>query len=110
MTAKSQSTDLAPGRRVVVKIGSDLLVDDERGTVHLEPGDLIVMFTDGVTEAMGVEEEEYTDARLQAFLELHHHESAQTLIDMIQADVEAFTGPVAVRSDDRTMIVLKVTG
>jgi len=81
----------------------------ELGTVHLAPGDLVVMFTDGVTEAMGIEEEEYTDTRLQAFLELHHHESAQVLIDMIQADVEAFTGPVAVRSDDRTMIVLKVT-
>ncbi|MFB3131915.1 MAG: SpoIIE family protein phosphatase, partial [Rhodothermales bacterium] len=82
----------------------------ERGTVHLAPGDLVVMFTDGVTEAMGLEEEEYTDARLQACLEAHHHESAQALIDKIQADVEAFTGPVAVRSDDRTMIVLKVTG
>ena len=34
MTAKAQSTDLAAGRRVVVKIGSILLVDDERGTVH----------------------------------------------------------------------------
>ena len=34
MTAKAQSTDLATGRRVVVKIGSALLVDDEHGTVH----------------------------------------------------------------------------
>ena len=34
MTAKAQSTDLATGRRVVVKIGSDLLVDDQRGTIH----------------------------------------------------------------------------
>ena len=34
MTAKAQSTDLAAGRRVVVKIGSALLVDDEHGTVH----------------------------------------------------------------------------
>ena len=34
MTAKAQSTDLAAGHRVVVKIGSDLLVDDESGTVH----------------------------------------------------------------------------
>ncbi len=34
MTAKAQSTDLAAGRRVVVKIGSALLVDGERGTVH----------------------------------------------------------------------------
>ena len=34
MTAKAQSTDLTAGRRVVVKIGSALLVDDEHGTVH----------------------------------------------------------------------------
>ena len=34
MTAKAQSTDLATGRRVVVKIGSALLVDDQHGTVH----------------------------------------------------------------------------
>ena len=82
----------------------------ERGTIQLEPGDVVVMFTDGVTEAMGPDGEEYTDARLQACLAAHHDQSAQALTDLIQADVEAFTGPVAVRSDDRTMIVLKVTG
>lgn len=81
----------------------------EHGTVYLKPGDVIVLFTDGVTEAMGPEGEEYTDARLRACLEAHHHEPAQALIDKIQADIEAFTGPVAVRSDDRTMIVLRMT-
>ena len=81
-----------------------------RGSVQLDVGDAVVMFTDGVTEAMGPEQEEYTDARLQACVIAHRHESAQALVDRIQADVEAFTGPVAVLSDDRTMIVLKVTG
>lgn len=80
----------------------------ERGRAHLAPGDGVVMFTDGVTEAMGPEQEEYTDARLEACLRMHHHESAQGLVNKIQADVEAFTGPVDVLSDDRTMIVLKV--
>ena len=81
----------------------------ERGSVQLDVGDTIVLFTDGVTEAMGPEQEEFTDARLQACVTAHRHESAQRIVDIIQADVEAFTGPVEVLSDDRTMIVLKVT-
>ena len=81
----------------------------ERGSIQLEPGDAVVMFTDGVTEAMGPEQEEYTDERLQACVKAHHHESASTIVARIQEDVEAFTGPVDVLSDDRTMIVLKVT-
>lgn len=79
----------------------------ERGTVFLEPGDVVVMFTDGVTEAMGEAGEEYTPERLEDFLQVHHKESAQVLIDKIQEDVNAFTGEVRVLSDDRTMIALK---
>ncbi|MFQ5568124.1 MAG: SpoIIE family protein phosphatase [Rhodothermales bacterium] len=82
----------------------------ERGCVMLEPGDTVVMFTDGVTEAMGAEEEEYTPERLEACLKTHHRQSAQALLDSIQQDVIVFTGEVPVLSDDRTMVVLKVTG
>ena len=79
----------------------------ERGCVQLEPGDVVVLFTDGVTEAMGQEQEEYTDHRLQSTVQQHHHRSADALLALIQADVEAFTGPVNVLSDDRTMVILK---
>lgn len=82
----------------------------ERGTVMLKPGDAVVMFTDGVTEAMGVEEEEYTVERLKDCLGKNHQRSAQEIIDCVQDDINTFTGKVAVLSDDRTMVVLKVTG
>ncbi len=77
------------------------------GSVTMAPGDIVVMFTDGVTEAMGDAGEEYTDRRLQAFAARYRDRSAHRLLDMIQEDVERFTGPVAALSDDRTMVILK---
>ena len=81
----------------------------ECGSIELAPGDTVVLFTDGVTEAMGRKEEEYTDARLRTLLAARHTGTAQEVLEHIQADVESFTGPVTVLSDDRTMIVVKVT-
>ena len=79
----------------------------ESGKVSLHAGDTIVLFTDGVTEAMGSTEEEYSEARLQSLVLAHRHESASTLVQRIQDDIEAFTGPVQALSDDRTLLVLK---
>ncbi len=78
-----------------------------RGSVTLNPGDVVILFTDGVTEAMGKEQEEYTDRRLQSFALQHRTRSAHELLELIQEDVESFTGPVSFLSDDRTMIILK---
>ena len=75
--------------------------------ITLHPGDIVVTFTDGVTEAMGDEQEEYTEDRLKAFTLKHRNRTAQELLDLIQQDVEAFTGPVNFLSDDRTMIIIK---
>lgn len=81
----------------------------ERGTVEMHPGDLVMMFTDGVTEAMGPAEEEYTPERLEACLLAHHQDAAQLIINAVQTDIVAHTGDVAELSDDRTMVLLKVT-
>ena len=80
-----------------------------RGSVELEQDDVVVLFTDGVTEAMGLREEQYTEARLQERASALRYRSAQEILARIQADIEEFTGPVNVLSDDRTMIVLKVS-
>lgn len=85
------------------------MIDYDRGSIQLETGDYVVFFTDGVTEAMDPSGEEYTDGRLLAEVCTHQSETAQRIVDLIQADVEAFTGPLDVLSDDRTMIILKVT-
>lgn len=77
------------------------------GRVSMAPGDVLVLFTDGVTEAMGSTMEEYTESRLQALVVAHRHRSASDLVEQIQNDIETFTGPVQALSDDRTLLVLK---
>ena len=49
----------------------------EEETLKLEPGDLIVLFSDGVTEAMNAEGEEFTDDRLIACANAHRGQAPQ---------------------------------
>src|SRR4249920_3425498 len=52
----------------------------EEETLKLEPGDLIVLFSDGVTEAMNAADEEYTDDRLIACANAHRGEAPQQVL------------------------------
>ena len=79
------------------------------GYITLAPNDFIVLFTDGVTEAMGEAMEEYTEQRLLDLLTANSSCSPAALIELVQNDIENFTGPVAALSDDRTLIILKAT-
>src|SRR4029078_13295367 len=62
----------------------------EEETLTLEPGDLIVLFSGGVTEAMNAEGEEFTDDRLIACANAHRGESPQQVLDALLDDVHAF--------------------
>ena len=79
----------------------------ESGYITLAPNDLIVLYTDGVTEAMGKAMEEYTEERLMNLILANQNCSAASLTELIQNDIQQFTGPVEMLSDDRTLIVLK---
>lgn len=81
----------------------------EAGYITLAPGDLIIMYTDGVTEAMGKAMDEYTEKRLLDLALSNRSCSADALTELIQSDIQQFTGPVEMLSDDRTLIVIKVT-
>jgi len=80
----------------------------ERGVVKLEPGDVLVLFTDGVTEAMGSAEEEYGEERLLEVLKANRHQPASVIIDAVHSDIRRFTGDTSRLSDDLTMVVMKV--
>ncbi len=76
-------------------------------TVKLLPGDAIVLFTDGITEAMDKDENEYSDERLEAFaLEVCENDAGAILQSLID-DVRSFTRG-AEQSDDITSLVIKV--
>jgi len=73
--------------------------------VTLQKGDIVVMYTDGVTEALDETEEEYGEERLQKCLLCNASLSARDILNAILEDVKLFTGNRY--SDDITIVVLK---
>ena len=76
-------------------------------TLQLNPGDSLVMYTDGVTEAFNEEFVEYTEARLEAILPTFGSKSCEEICKSINEDVKNHTKD-APQSDDITTIVLKI--
>jgi sigma-B regulation protein RsbU (phosphoserine phosphatase) len=74
--------------------------------MKLEPGETLVMFTDGVNEAMNKDYQEFGDNRLAASLQKCAGQSCQQIIDSVKADVAAFVGEME-QSDDITLFALK---
>ncbi|MEZ0228998.1 MAG: GAF domain-containing SpoIIE family protein phosphatase, partial [Planctomycetota bacterium] len=94
--------------------GTPLGISAERGgpiadaELRLERGDSLVMYSDGVTEAMNVENEEYSLEKLLACVKKNGARSAKDLAEAIGTDVKQFVGNVD-QSDDITLVVLKKT-
>jgi sigma-B regulation protein RsbU (phosphoserine phosphatase) len=78
----------------------------EMGSVQLSEGDRVILFTDGVTEACGLEGEEFGEARLLRFLKDHLKLSADDLQARILKEVATFSG--GRWQDDATLLVLAV--
>ncbi len=75
--------------------------------IQVEPGDILIGYTDGVSEAMNVQEEEFGEARLGEIVRRCESRSASDMITCMLARVDAFTGP-APQHDDMTLIVVRV--
>jgi len=78
----------------------------EERVTSLEPGDYVIFYTDGVTEAFSPEGETYEEERLRAMIHAAAGNSAQEMLDDIDDSVTAFIGDAA-PSDDRTTMVLR---
>ena len=73
----------------------------------LEPHDVLVMFTDGITEANNVKGETYGDERLEKIITENCNKTAHELKEIIYKDVKAFEGG-AKQTDDVTILIVKV--
>jgi sigma-B regulation protein RsbU (phosphoserine phosphatase) len=82
-------------------------VDLESVEVQLSPGDVLVLYTDGVTEATDDQDQEYGLERLAAMVTASRDLPATGIIDAIVRDVTAFAG-TRPQFDDITLMVLKV--
>jgi len=79
----------------------------DEGVVSLEPGDVLVFVTDGVTEAMDFHGQQYGWDRVYASILKHRELRAQRLAQQIQWDVRRFVG-LAEQADDTTIVTVKV--
>jgi serine phosphatase RsbU (regulator of sigma subunit) len=73
----------------------------------LGQGDLILLYTDGLTEAMDADGEFFGDARLAALMQEHADLPFEELRERILREIGAFSGTV-VQQDDMTMLLMKV--
>jgi serine phosphatase RsbU (regulator of sigma subunit) len=79
----------------------------EEQCVDLSAGGVIVLYTDGITEAMNAESDLFGENRLSRIIEEHGHLESGELRERILREIEAFVGS-ADQHDDMTMILLKV--
>lgn len=76
-------------------------------TIQLQPGDTIAMVTDGVTEAMSFDDDEFGRERFLRSVWKYRNTGAQHLASQILWDVRRFVG-FAEQSDDITVVTIKV--
>lgn len=74
--------------------------------ITLRPGDAIVMFTDGVSEAMNASEQDFTEEKLETVIKPLRTLTPEEIIKQIQIALEQHTRGTP-QSDDITMLVLK---
>jgi sigma-B regulation protein RsbU (phosphoserine phosphatase) len=72
--------------------------------VDLEPKDLVVLYTDGITEARNDHGEQYGIERLSALVERHREEPIEDIRDNVFADVSRWSKH---REDDATLVLLR---
>ncbi len=77
----------------------------ESATIQLKPGDHLVLFTDGVLEALNVGGEEFGVERLRALLQQHARASSAEILTALQEAVTNFSANTP-QHDDITMMVL----
>lgn len=79
----------------------------EKETVQLVPGDIVVAFTDGVSEVENREDEEFGEEGIVDFIKKNRHLTAEQITASLFRDILEFSGGKKFR-DDFTLVLLKV--
>ena len=77
-------------------------------TLTLSPGDLLCVYTDGLTEAVNVQEEEFGMERLSALISAGRDVPLKGLCDRVLSDVADFAADMP-QYDDQTLLLLRRT-
>ena len=91
-------------RGILLGVLSDIALEEK--SIDVLPGDLLVFFTDGVTEAMNASRELFGNDRLRAIVSAHTGSSARQLLDAVVEAVQSYADPDN-QSDDISIFVIK---
>ena len=80
-----------------------------QNALSIRPGDRLLLYTDGVTEAMTPGQELYGENRLRAFMNSHAGSATESVLRALREDIDAFAGS-APQFDDITMLLLDFKG
>ncbi|MBV9396791.1 MAG: PP2C family protein-serine/threonine phosphatase, partial [Bryobacterales bacterium] len=73
----------------------------------MEPGDIMVFYSDGVEDQVNEAGEDYSRARLSKLVQRHCHESPQSIADTVIRDLDLFRDGTPI-TDDQTIVVVNV--
>lgn len=88
-------------------LGVDPSATFERGILELQSGDVLLLYTDGVVEALNFADEQFGRPRLAESLIRYADQPAERIVQNINWDLRRFRG-LADRLDDVTLVVLKI--
>jgi serine phosphatase RsbU (regulator of sigma subunit) len=80
----------------------------ESAAVTLAPGDWLIIFTDGLVEAVNARDEEFDEPRLLSALEAGVSSTPKELLDRLMLDLDVFVGSTP-QHDDVTCLIVKAT-
>jgi len=87
-------------------VGITQFGDYREGWVEIEPGDVMVVYSDGVTESLNEEGEEFGDGRLIEIVQKNRGRTAAGLRDRIDEALAKFVGKASA-VDDLTLVIMK---
>ena len=77
--------------------------------LHLIPGDILLAFTDGISEAMNALEDDWGEDRMIAEAQEHADLNAEELLQRLFRAADAFAAGTP-QHDDMTLVIMRVTG
>jgi sigma-B regulation protein RsbU (phosphoserine phosphatase) len=108
LVARAAGSELLTPGGLAIGMANDetFATNIEEAAVELEVGDVLVFFTDGISEAMNRRGEEFGEEALVELVTAHRGESAEAILEVVREAVFDFSS--SVQHDDFTMVVVKL--
>lgn len=106
---RAKEQDLTELKSTGIMLGFTNTVTHKQRAVLIEPNDFIVFYTDGVTEAMNEQNEQFGEERLRDLLLSQREQTPRAMMIALQQSLLAFVGNRN-QSDDITVVIAKRTG